>query len=74
MSFTQVLYEKKEKQVVEAKRQQAGKPSTSGTQTHIDALCDSYADLCFFDFQEGQKDVGSYESKNQNCLEPEHWA
>ena len=67
MPFTQVLYGrwKKNRYLVEAKRQQARKPSTSGTQTHGHALCNIYAaDFCFFIFKRVKKKKTPLAAKN----------
>lgn len=51
----------KNRYLVEAKKQQARKPSTSGTQTHGHALCNFYAaDFFSFIFKRVKKNnVGS---------------
>lgn len=52
----------------EAKRQQAHKPSTSGTQTQGHALCNFYAaDFCFFVFKKVRKTLAAKNSRNKTA-------
>lgn len=59
----------KNRYLVEAKKQQARKPSTSGTQTHGHALCNFYAaDFCSFIFKRVKKIMlAAKNSRNKNA-------